>query len=369
MSDSNIFNTGVVTGRDVQRMFAYAKFKQFALPAVNVTSTCTINAVLEASQKNCAPMIIQFSHGGASFFAGKGLRNDEQEASIAGAISGAHHVHQMAALYKVPVLVHTDHASLNLLPWIDGLLDEGERFFAQHGKPLFSSHMIDLSGEALDTNIAICKRYLTRMAKMGMTLEIELGVTGGEEDGVDNSHIDSAHLYTQPEDVAYAFRELSDVSDQFTIAASFGNVHGVYRPGNVHLRPEILRHSQEYLQHHLDLPLNSVDFVFHGGSGSSLQDIHRAIDYGVVKMNVDTDLQWAFWDGVKSYYEEHEAYLQSQIGNPENRDKPNKQYYDPRVWLRRAEASFEDKLMSICKELRAIGQLDFNEDQHYLTSA
>ena len=348
---------GVITGEQVQTLFALAKSHEFALPAVNVTGTNTVNAVLETAAELDAPMVIQFSNGGAAFFAGKALDNKNQQAAIAGAVSGAQHVHQMAERYGARIVLHTDHASKKLLPWIDGMLEEGERYFQSHGRPLFSSHMIDLSEEPLEENIGTCKRYLERMSAIGMTLEIELGVTGGEEDGVDHSDIDSARLYTQPDEVAYAYQELGEVSDQFTVAASFGNVHGVYKPGNVELRPEILKHSQEYIQAKFGTANKPVNFVFHGGSGSSVAEITEAISYGVVKMNVDTDLQWAFWDGVRHYYREKSGYLQAQIGNPDDNDQPNKKHYDPRVWLRSAEDSFRLQLTQICKNLNNINSL------------
>ena len=358
MQDDNNFPPGVITGEKVQQLFAFAKANKFALPAVNVTNTNTVNAVLETAAMLNSPMVIQFSHGGAAFFAGKGLDNNGQAAAIAGAISGAQHVHQLAKLYGAHIILHTDHAAKKLLPWIDGLLDAGEAFYRAHGQPLFSSHMLDLSEESLEENIEICKRYLERMAKMGMTLEIELGITGGEEDGVDNTSVDSSQLYTQPEEVAYAYRELSEVSDRFTVAAAFGNVHGVYKPGNVQLRPGILNNSQQYIQQKFATTAKPVDFVFHGGSGSSIEDIAEAISYGVVKMNVDTDLQWAFWDGVKNYYLQHPDYLQQQIGNSENAEQPNKKYYDPRVWLRKAEEGFTDQLKIICADLNNINTLE-----------
>ena len=338
------FRPGVLYGDEVTELFNYANENNFALPAVNVIGTNSVNAVLETARAVNSPVIIQFSHGGAQFFAGKGLANDQQKAAIAGAISGAQHVHLMAEAYGVPVILHTDHAAKKLLPWIDGLLDAGEKFFAQHGKPLFSSHMLDLSEETLQENIDTCARYLERMDKLGMTVEIELGVTGGEEDGVDNSDVDSAHLYTQPEEVAFAYEVLSKISKRFTIAAAFGNVHGVYKPGNVELRPEILKNSQEFIQQKYGVAPNTVNFVFHGGSGSEKHKITEAIEYGAVKMNIDTDMQWAFWEGVKNYYESKKAYLQGQIGNPEGDDSPNKKYYDPRVWLREGEKVFIARL-------------------------
>ena len=331
---------GVITGNQVQELFKLAKEKNFALPAVNVTGSSTVNAVMETAKEMNAPVIIQFSNGGAHFNAGKGLSNENEQAAIAGAIAGAKHIHELAKLYKVAVILHTDHCAKKLLPWIDGLLDAGEKFYAENGIPLYSSHMIDLSEEPLHENIEICKKYLERMSKIGMTLEIELGITGGEEDGVDNSDVDNNKLYTQPEEVAYAYEELLKVSDKFTIAAAFGNVHGVYKPGNVHLTPKILKNSQEYIQNKYNTGKNPVDFVFHGGSGSSVEEIREAISYGVIKMNIDTDLQYAFTEGVRDYINAKSAYLKGQIGNPEGEDKPNKKYYDPRVWLREGEKTF-----------------------------
>lgn len=349
---------GVITGDDVQKVFAVAKENKFALPAVNCVGTDSINAVLEAAAKVRSPVIVQFSNGGAAFIAGKGLKSDvPQQVAILGAISGAHHVHQMAEYYGVPVILHTDHCAKKLLPWIDGLLDAGEKHYAKTGKPLFSSHMIDLSEESLEENIEICAKYLARMAKIDMTLEIELGCTGGEEDGVDNTGMDSSALYTQPEDVAYAYEKLSAVSPRFTIAASFGNVHGVYKPGNVQLTPKILRNSQDYVSEKFNLPHNSLDFVFHGGSGSSAEEIKEAVDYGVIKMNIDTDTQWATWDGILQFYKKNEGYLQGQLGNPEGADKPNKKYYDPRNWLRQAQASMVVRLEQAFKELNSVDVL------------
>ncbi|MBJ7222771.1 MULTISPECIES: class II fructose-bisphosphate aldolase [unclassified Brenneria] len=348
---------GVITGDDVQKVFAVAKENKFALPAVNCVGTDSINAVLEAAAKVRAPVIVQFSNGGAAFIAGKGLKAEGQQAAILGAISGAHHVHQMAEHYGVPVILHTDHCAKKLLPWLDGLLDAGEKHFAATGKPLFSSHMIDLSEESLEENIEICSKYLVRMAKLDMTLEIELGCTGGEEDGVDNSHLDNSALYTQPEDVAYAYEKLNAISPRFTIAASFGNVHGVYKPGNVQLTPKILRNSQDYVSEKYSLPHNSLNFVFHGGSGSSAAEIEEAVGYGVVKMNIDTDTQWATWEGILHYYQKNEGYLQAQLGNPEGADKPNKKYYDPRAWLRAAQATMVARLEQAFKELNAVDVL------------
>ncbi|MFC3912262.1 class II fructose-bisphosphate aldolase [Pseudaeromonas sharmana] len=348
---------GVITGDDVQKVFEVAKANKFALPAVNVVGTDSINAVLEAAAKAKAPVVVQFSNGGAAFIAGKGLKLEGQQAAILGAISGAKHVHAVAEYYGVPVIVHTDHAAKKLLPWIDGLLDAGEKHFAETGKPLFSSHMLDLSEESLEENIDICCEYLTRMAKMGMTLELELGCTGGEEDGVDNSHMDQSALYTQPEDVAYAYERLSKISPRFTIAASFGNVHGVYKPGNVKLTPSILDASQKYVSEKFAVPAKTLNFVFHGGSGSTAAEIEESVGYGVVKMNIDTDTQWACWEGILGYYKDKEAYLQGQLGNPEGVDSPNKKYYDPRVWLRKGQESMIARLQLAFKELNAIDVL------------
>jgi fructose-bisphosphate aldolase class II len=351
------FKPGVLTGDAVHELLNYANENNFALPAVNVVGTNSVNAVLETAKAVNSPVIIQFSHGGSQFFAGKGLSNDNQRAAVAGAISGAQHVHAVAELYGVPVILHTDHAAHKLLPWIDGLLDAGEKFYKQHGKPLYSSHMLDLSEESLEENVQTCKTYLQRMSKLGMTLEIELGVTGGEEDGVDNTGIDSSHLYTQPEHVAYAYEELGQVSDRFTVAAAFGNVHGVYKPGNVTLRPEILKNSQDYIRQKYNLNTSTpVNFVFHGGSGSPQHQIREAIEYGAVKMNIDTDMQWAFWEGIKNYYEAKKGYLQGQIGNPEGEDSPNKKYYDPRVWLREGEKTFIARLKQAFEDLNAINR-------------
>jgi fructose-bisphosphate aldolase class II len=352
------FAPGVVTGSKLAELTQFAVARGFAMPAVNVVGTNTVNAVIETARDVKAPVMIQFSNGGAVFFAGKGLNNEGQRAAVAGAVSGAHHVHQLAELYGASVVLHTDHAAKNLLPWIDGMLKAGEDFYKVYGKPLFSSHMIDLSEEPIKENIEICKRYLDRMAKIDMTLEIELGVTGGEEDGVDNSDVDSSKLYTQPEEVAFAYEELKKVSDNFWVAAAFGNVHGVYKPGNVKLQPIILKNSQAYIQKKFGLSDDKpVRFVFHGGSGSSVEEIREAISYGVIKMNIDTDLQWAFWDGIRRYYQGKEGYLQGQIGNPEGDDKPNKKFYDPRVWLRKAEESFKDRLKQAFEDLNNVGTL------------
>jgi fructose-bisphosphate aldolase class II len=345
---------GVVSGNDLDKLYSIAKEQGFALPAVNVVGTNSINAVLETAKEVNSPVIIQFSNGGAAFFGGKGI--DSSKAAVLGAISGAKHIHTMAEAYGVPVVIHTDHAARKLLPWIDELITASEEHYKVHGKPLFSSHMIDLSEEPIEANIATCKEYLERMAKIDMSLEIELGVTGGEEDGVDNSDVDNALLYTQPEEVAYAYEELSKVSDKFTIAASFGNVHGVYKPGNVVLTPKILDNSQKFIEKKFSTELNPVNFVFHGGSGSELNDIRESIEYGVIKMNIDTDTQWAFWDGVRIYEAQNREYLQGQIGNPEGEDKPNKKYYDPRKWLREGETSLKERLKRSYEDLNAMNR-------------
>ena len=345
---------GVLSGEEVEKLFTIAKEEGFAIPAVNVVGTSSINAVLESASNVNSPIIIQFSNGGGDFYAGKGISSEQR--AVLGTISGAQHVHTVAEAYGVPVLLHTDHASRTLLPWIDALLDASEKHFEAFGKPLFSSHMIDLSEEPIEENIATCKEYLARMSKIGITLEIELGVTGGEEDGVDNTEIDNALLYTQPEEVAYAYEELLKVSPMFTIAASFGNVHGVYKPGNVVLTPTILDNSQKYIQKKFNTQEKPVNFVFHGGSGSELSDIRESINYGVIKMNIDTDTQWAFWDGVREYVAENHDYLQGQIGNPEGEEKPNKKYYDPRKWLRAGELSVVKRLEQAFSDLNCLNR-------------
>jgi fructose-bisphosphate aldolase class II len=352
----DIVKPGVLHGEDVYKVFKLAKEEGFALPAVNVVGTNSVNAVMEAAKEVNSPVIIQLSNGGASFYAGKSISNEGQKAAILGAISAAKHIHLLAEEYGIPVILHTDHAAKKLLPWIDGLLDAGEKYYEQYGKPLYSSHMLDLSVETLEENIEISSKYLERMSKIGMTLEIELGVTGGEEDGVDNTGVDNTLLYTQPEDVAYAYESLKKISKNFTIAASFGNVHGVYKPGNVVLTPIILKNSQDYIQKKYNTEDKPVSFVFHGGSGSTHEEIREAISYGVVKMNIDTDTQWAAWKGVMEYYKKNEAYLQGQIGNPEGDDKPNKKYYDPRKWLREAELSIIERLKQAYDDLNGLNR-------------
>ena len=348
---------GVATGDQVQDIFKLAKEKGFALPAVNVIGSSSINGVLETAKELNAPVIIQFSNGGGAFNAGKGLENTDQSAAIAGSIAGAQHVHTMAKAYGVPVILHTDHCAKKLLPWIDGLIKASEEHYKEKGYPLFSSHMIDLSEEPIEENIAICKKYLERMSKIGMTLEIELGITGGEEDGVDNTDVDDSKLYTQPEEVAYAYEELIKVSDKFTIAAAFGNVHGVYKPGNVKLTPKILKNSQEYISKKYNLEHNYIDFVFHGGSGSTVEEIREGISYGVIKMNIDTDMQYAYMEGVRDYFNKNSEYLKAQIGNPDGDDVPNKKYYDPRKWIREAEVTFVERLKQAFKDLNNVNTL------------
>jgi fructose-bisphosphate aldolase, class II len=357
MSQSSI-KPGVVSGDQLNELFKIANAKNFAMPAVNVVGTNSVNAVMEAAKAVNSPVIIQFSNGGGQFFVGKGVSNENQQAAIAGSVAGAKYVHEVAALYGIPVVLHTDHCAKKLLPWMDGMLDAGEKFFAETGKPLFSSHMIDLSEEPIEENIEICAKYLERMAKMGMTLEIELGVTGGEEDGVDNTDIDSSKLYTQPSEVAYAYEVLGKISPNFTVAAAFGNVHGVYKPGNVSLKPIILKNSQDYIKEKYNTGDQPVNFVFHGGSGSSRSEIREAIEYGAIKMNIDTDTQWATWEGVLKYYKGKEGYLQTQLGNPDGADVPNKKYYDPRVWLRKSEENMIERLKVAFEDLNCVGRCE-----------
>lgn len=350
------FKPGIVYGKALQDLYQYAKENKFALPAVNVVGTNSINGVLETAKLLNSPVIIQFSHGGGQFYAGKSLKLDNDRAPALGAISGAHHVHMMAEAYGVPVVVHTDHAAKKLLPWIDQMLDAGEAYYKTHKKPLFSSHMLDLSEESLEENVEISAKYFKRMNAIETGIEIELGVTGGEEDGVDNSGIDSSKLYTQPEDVAYAYSHLREIGSNFSVAASFGNVHGVYKPGNVKLSPIILHNSQEFVQKKYNTAAKPVNFVFHGGSGSLQSEIREAIDYGVIKMNIDTDMQWAMWEGLKNFYEDKKAYLQGQLGNPEGPEAPNKKYYDPRVWLRKGEENFVKRLKVAFEDLNNVNR-------------
>ncbi len=348
---------GVVFGKDLEILFADCKANGYALPAINCVGSDSVNGVMEAAAKVASPVMIQFSNGGASFFAGKGLKMDGQEAAVAGSIVGAKQVHELAAKYGVPVVLHTDHCAKKLLPWIDGLLDAGEEFYKANGKPLFSSHMLDLSEEPIEENLAISAKYLERMSKLDMFLEIELGITGGEEDGVDNSDRDSAELYSKPEEIDYAYTELKKISPNFTIAAAFGNVHGVYKPGNVKLTPPILDKGQKYIKEKHGIDANHpVTYVFHGGSGSSVAEIREAISYGVVKMNIDTDTQWATWEGILNFYKANEAYLQGQLGNPEGPDKPNKKFYDPRKWLREGQASMVARIVKAFEDLNCVGR-------------
>lgn len=350
------YRSGVLFGESLEALYKDAKENQFALPAVNCTGTNSINATLETAANVNSPVIIQFSNSGAQFIAGKGMPNDKLQANISGAISGALHVHNVAKYYDVPVILHTDHASKKWLPWISALIDTGAEYFKEKKQPLFSSHMLDLSEEPIEENIEISVEYFKRMAPLGMGIEIELGVTGGEEDGVDNSGVENDKLYTQPKDVAYAYEELKKVGKLFTVAAAFGNVHGVYSPGNVELRPVILKNSQDYIKKEFKTGDKPVFFVFHGGSGSPQNQIREAISYGAIKMNIDTDLQWAFWEGILNNYKKSEAYLQGQLGNPEGADKPNKKFYDPRVWLRKGEDSFIKRLEVAFEDLNCIGR-------------
>jgi len=350
------FRSGVLFGDEVLEVYQDALENKYAIPAVNIVGTNSINAVMETAKDLSSPVIVQLSNGGASFYAGKGLSLEDQKSAILGAVSAAQHVHLLAEHYDIPVILHTDHAARKLLPWIDGLISEGEKFFELHNKPLFSSHMLDLSEEEIEENISTCAQYLERSKKIGTHIEIELGVTGGEEDGVDNTDIDNSKLYTQPEEVNYAYEQLNAVSPYFSVAASFGNVHGVYKPGNVHLTPKILKNSQEFISKKHALSDKPVFFVFHGGSGSSKEEIREAIDYGVIKMNIDTDMQWAFWDGVRSFEKKNHDYLQTQIGNPDGDDSPNKKYYDPRKWLREGESAFVSRLKQSFEDLNCVAR-------------
>jgi fructose-bisphosphate aldolase class II len=349
---------GVVTGADLEELFDYCQRAGCALPAVNVIGSHSANAVLAAARDAVTPVIVQFSNGGAHFFGGKFLPNDEHQGEIAGGVAGARYVHDIAKAYGVPVVLHTDHAAHTLLPWVEGLLDEGERHHERTGRPLFSSHMLDLSEEPLAENLAISKRFLERMHRLDMTLEIELGVTGGEEDGVDNSGVDDARLYTQPEEVLHAYETLSPVGS-FTVAAAFGNTHGVYKPGNVKLRPAILKRSQEAIRARHGTGEKPVRFVFHGGSGSSPEEIAEAVSYGVVKMNVDTDTQWAFCAPIKRYMDEKDGYLHGQIGNPEDPDQPNKKQIDPRRWLQLGEQGMAARVVQAFRDLGSFDRFDF----------
>ena len=354
---SRKFPAGVATGQMVTDIFDFAKENKFALPAVNVIGSSNVNATMETAAKLNSPVIIQFSNGGAAFNAGKGMSNDGQKAAILGGIAGAKHIHTLAEAYGATVILHTDHCAKKLLPWIDGLMDANEAYFKQYGKSLYSSHMLDLSEESIEENMEISAKYFERMAKMDMTLEIELGITGGEEDGVDNSGVDSSKLYTQPDEVAYAYEKLKAISPHFTIAAAFGNVHGVYKPGNVKLTPKILDNSQKFVEEKFNLGKKPINFVFHGGSGSSEEEIKEAIDYGVIKMNIDTDLQFAYTEGIRDYMNSKIDYLKSQIGNPDGSDKPNKKYYDPRGWVRKGEETFSTRLEKAFEDLNNVNTL------------
>jgi len=351
---------GVVTGKALTDLLNHAKKEGYAIPGVNIVGSNSINACMEAAQEYGGPIMVTFSKGGGQFIAGKSADNSDDKASIAGCVAGAKHVREVAELYGVPVILHTDHCQKAWLPWFDGLLDANEKYFEEKGEPLFSSHMLDLSEESLEENIAICKKYMERMAKVNLLLEFELGITGGEEDGVDNSDVDSSRLYTQPSEVWYSYQQLSEVENAaFTCAASFGNVHGVYAPGNVELKPEILHNTQKYIQEKLgtdeEKPMN---FVFHGGSGSSPEDIQYAIEAGVIKMNIDTDTQWAYWDGIRQYESKYHNYLQGQIGNPDGDDVPNKKYYDPRMALRAGEESMAQRLCKAAEDLNCVNVLN-----------
>lgn len=358
MNILNVVNPGVLNGDEARIIFEIAKKKQFAIPAVNCIGTDSINTVLETAARVQSPVIIQFSYGGASFIAG--YRNrfaTYSEQIIQGSISGAQHVHLMAKYYKIPVILHTDHCPKELLLWIDGLLEIGQQYYNDHHKPLFTSHMIDLSKETLKDNISICQKYFQKMKTINMMLEIELGCTGGEEDGIDNNNLDKKLLYTQPQDVNYAYKKLNPISKNFSIAASFGNIHGVYQNGNVDLKPIILKNSQKYVSSKHNLKKNPLNLVFHGGSGSKLHEIQESIKYGIVKMNIDTDMQWATWKGVLNFYKKNKEFLQNQLGNKQDKNQPNKKYYDPRSWIRHAQESMSQRLEKSFKELNAFNIL------------
>ncbi len=356
MSENKKFRAGVLFGDEVKAVLDDAKANEFALPAVNCIGTNSVNAALAAGREANSPMMIQFSNGGAQAFIGKGVSKENQLGPILGAIAGAHYADAAAKAYGVPLILNTDHCAKKLLPWMDGMLEASEEYFAKNGRPLYSSHMLDLSEEPIEENLEICAKYLARMAKIGITLEIELGVTGGEEDGVDNTGVDESRLYTQPEEVAQAYELLGKISPNFTIAAAFGNVHGVYKPGNVKLKPTILKDSQEFIEKKFGTAPKPVNFVFHGGSGSSREEIREALSYGAIKMNLDTDLQWAFWDGVRGYEAKNHDFLQGQMGNPTGPDSPNKKYYDPRLWLGAGEATFTKRLIASFEDLNCIGR-------------
>jgi len=349
---------GVIVGEDVKALFKYAHEHNFAVPAINVTSSSTVVAALEAARDAKAPVILQMSQGGAAYFCGKGVSNDGQAASIAGAVAGAHYIRSVAGSYGIPVVLHTDHCAKKLLPWLDGMLDADEKYFKEHGEPLFSSHMIDLSEEEVEYNIKTTAAYLKRAAPMKQWLEMEIGITGGEEDGVNNEDVDNNSLYTQPEDIWEIYKTLSPISQYFSIAAGFGNVHGVYKPGNVKLHPELLDKHQKYVAEKLGTKEpKPVFLVFHGGSGSSKQEFSEAISYGVVKVNLDTDLQWAYLEGVRNYVLNKKDYLMTQVGNPEGEDKPNKKHYDPRVWVREGEKTMSKRVQEALHDFNTANQL------------
>ncbi|KAF8479896.1 hypothetical protein JB92DRAFT_2800683 [Gautieria morchelliformis] len=354
----DVVPAGVLTADETRKLFEYAKANKFAIPAINVTSSSTANAVLEAARDIKSPIIIQASQGGSAYYAGKGLSNGNQEASIVGAIAAAKHVRTVAKSYGVPVVLHTDHCAKKLLPWFDGMIEADAAHFKEHGFPLFSSHMLDLSEEPKAENIAICKKYLEKLAPLNVWLEMEIGITGGEEDGVDNTGVDNAALYTQPEDIWEVYEALSQVSPNFSIAAGFGNVHGVYKPGNVKLRPDLLGKHQAHVQEKLGSSKEKPLFlVFHGGSGSTKEEIRTAVENGVVKMNVDTDTQFAYLTGIRDFVQKKKDYLASQVGNPEGADKPNKKYYDPRVWVREGEKTLTERVKEACRDLGNVDRL------------
>ncbi|KAJ5132812.1 Fructose-bisphosphate aldolase [Penicillium atrosanguineum] len=350
--------TGVIVGDDVLRLFEYAQEKQFAIPAINVTSSSTVVSALEAARDQKCPIVLQMSQGGAAYFAGKGVSNDGQAASIAGAVAAAHYIRSVAPIYGIPVILHTDHCAKKLLPWLDGMMDADEAYYKLHGEPLFSSHMIDLSEEEVDYNINTTAAYLKRAAPMKQWLEMEIGITGGEEDGVNNEDVDNNSLYTQPEDILAIHNALSKISPYFSIAAGFGNVHGVYKPGNVKLHPELLSKHQKYVQEQTKSSKDKpVFFVFHGGSGSSKEEYKEAISYGVVKVNVDTDMQYAYLSGVRDFIQKNKDYLQSMVGNPNGADKPNKKFFDPRVWVREGEKTMSKRTQVALEDFNTSGQL------------
>ncbi|QCI26870.1 class II fructose-bisphosphate aldolase [Buchnera aphidicola (Thelaxes californica)] len=359
---SKIIKPGIIFGKDIKTIFTIAKKNKFAIPAVNCIGTDSINAVLSAAYEAQSPVIIQLSYSGASFIAGAKINTVKYQCpykqSIIGAISIAHYIHKLSKYYQIPVILHTDHCYQEILPWINALIEEGEKNFQKTGIPLFSSHMIDLSKEKIEKNISTCKKYLQRMSKINMILEIELGCTGGEEDGIDNSSLKKESLYTSPEEVNYAYEQLNTISDQFTIAASFGNVHGVYSPGSIQLKPKILKKSQSYIRNkHKLLNINPINFVFHGSSGTNIHDIKKAISYGVVKINIDTDIQWATWEGILKYYYINKHGLHSQLGNDKGIEYPNKKYYDPRVWIHESQKNIKKRLIQSFQDFNSCNQL------------